>query len=298
MTLWRLNIKTDAQDGFDPRQFCLKKNLAGIGWPVEDKDGHPPKDFDHYIKLGQIQYADKGDNGWWPAVNAIGNRMHEGDLCWTRDWNGLYYLGRIAGPWQYLHSDDANNVDVHCVRPCKWVRVGLLDAVPGAVERSFGPSRTVQAIDDETSEAYSRYVYGKLSGDSTISPNGRPDIFGLLSPLDHEDLVALYLQTRGYVLVPSTIKRSTAAYEWVMFHQQTGEKAVLQVKSGKAWIDVAPLADIPSQVFVVAADGATAGPIPANVTFISRAELLQFAQQRRTLLPERIRRYLDWAASA
>ena len=296
MPLWRLNIKTSAQDGFDPRQFCLEKDFAGVGWPVEDENGRPPKDLDHYLKLGQTRYYDEGDNGWWPAVNAIGNRMDKGDLCWTRDWNGVYYLGKIAGPWQYLHGDDADAVDVHCVRPCRWVRVGLLDAVPGAVERSFGPSRTVQAVDDETAEAYSHYIYGQLSGKSTIAANGRPDIFGLLSPLDHEDLAALYLQTKGYVIIPSTVKSSTAAYEWVMFHQKTGEKAVLQVKSGNAWIDVAPLADIPSRVFVVAAEGVAAGSIPSNVTCISREQLLQFARDRRVILPERIRRYLDWAS--
>jgi hypothetical protein len=297
MPLWRLNIKTGAQDGFDPRQFCLEKNLAGVGWSVEDENGQPPTDFEHYLKLGKAQYSDKGDNGWWAAVNAIGNRMNEGDLCWTRDWNGVYFLGRIAGPWQYLYGDDADNVDVHCVRSCKWVRVGLLDTVPGAVERSFGPPRTVQAINDKTAEAYSRYIYGQLSGEPTVATNGRPDIFALLSPLDHEDLAALYLQTEGYVLVPSTVKFSTAAYEWVMFHQKTGEKAVLQVKSGNAWIDVTPLAEIPSRVFIVAADGVVAGPVPANVSCISREQLLRFAQERRMLLPERIRRYLDWAAA-
>ncbi len=127
-----------------------RRNWPEFGWPVEDENGHPPKDFDHYLKLGQAEYADKGDNGWWPAVNAIGNRMKNGDLCWTRDWNGVYYLGRIGDEWQYLNGDEADNFDVHCVRPCSWLRVGLLDAVPGAVERSFGPARAVQVVNDET----------------------------------------------------------------------------------------------------------------------------------------------------
>jgi hypothetical protein len=107
----------------------------------------------------------------------------------------------------------------------------------------------------------------------------------------------MYLQTKGYVLVPSTIKSSTAAYEWVMFHQETGEKAVLQVKSGNASIELAALAGIPSLVSVVAADGIAVGPIPADVASISREQLLRFAQERRTLLPERIRRYLDRASA-
>lgn len=295
MTLWRLNIKTSAKDGFDPRQFCLKKNLAGIGWSVEDEKGQPPTDFEQYLILGRIQYADNGDKGWWPAVNAIGNRMKEGDLCWTRDWNGVYFLGKIAGPWQYLGDHDAYNVDVHCVRPCTWFRVGLLDAVPGAVERSFGPSRTVQAVNNETAEAYSHYIYGRLSGDPAIKAKEHPDIFALLSPLDHEDLAALYLQAEGYVLIPSTIKSSTAAYEWVMVHHKTHEKAVLQVKSGNASIDVGPLEEIRVRVFVVAADGVVTDPIPTKVTYISRKQLLEFAKKQKALLPKRIQHYLDWS---
>jgi len=98
--------------------------------------------------------------------------MTDGDFCWTRDWNGVYYVGQICGAWQYLHGDEANNFDVHCVRPCNWLRVGLLDAVPGAVERSFGPSRTVQAVSDETAEAYSRHVYCQLSGKPMTGSNG------------------------------------------------------------------------------------------------------------------------------
>jgi hypothetical protein len=298
MTLWRLNIKTDARDGFDPRQFCISKNLAGVGWGVEDGTGAPPRDFDSYLKLGQAQYADHDDRGWWPAVNAIGNRMQDGDLCWTRDWNGVYYLGQIGSPWQYLHGEDANNFDLHCVRPCSWLRVGLLDAVPGAVERSFGPRRAVQAVSDSTTEAYSHYVYSTLSGSSpTPGFIDYPDIFALLSPLDLEDIAGLYLQIRGYLLVPSTVKSSTAAYEWVMFDRDTCKRAVLQVKSGNSWIDLRALKDIPCQVFVVAATAEDIAPseIPENVTCIPTTELLEFAKTRRELMPDRIRGYLDWA---
>lgn len=295
MTLWRLNLKTDAQKGFDPRKFCLERCLVGIGWPVEDNNGNPPRDFDHYLRLGETKYADNAYDSWWRAVNAIGNRMQDGDLCWTRDRSGIYYLGRIDGRWRYLHGDEADNFDVHCVRSCKWVYVGLLDAVPGAVERSFGFGRTVQSVNDETAQAYSHHVYDQMTGKSGVPQKAHSDIFALLSPLDHEDLASLYLQTQGYVVIPSTIKSTTAAYEWVMYHQQTGEKAVLQVKSGDAGIDLAQLADIPARVFVVSGEGTVAGPIPDNVTQIPRKVLLQFAQKQRTLLPDRIRRYLDWA---
>jgi hypothetical protein len=296
MKVWRLNIKTDARVGFDPREYCIANNLVGIGWPVAHEDHSPPRDLEDYLVLGRTTYADNGDNGWWPAVNALGNRITQGDLCWTRD-HGVYYLGRVTGSWTYLDGEQADNFDVHCVRPCLWHRVGLLDAVPGAVERSFIPSRTLQAIDDETAQSYSRYIYGQLTGESASEVTTSPDIFGLLSPLDHEDLAALYLQTEGgYVIVPSTVKSSTAAYEWVMIEQATGEKAVLQVKSGGASINLSELGQIPCRVFVVAADGVSVGEAPINVTRIPRDELLAFARRRRELMPERIRRYLAWAA--
>jgi hypothetical protein len=62
MTLWRLNIKTAAKKGFDPRKFCVEQNLAGVGWGVADENGHPPKGFDQYLELGKAEYA--GDNSW------------------------------------------------------------------------------------------------------------------------------------------------------------------------------------------------------------------------------------------
>lgn len=297
MPLWRLNIKTSAREGYDPREYCIANNLAGIGWGVHSEDGNPPRNFEHYLELGQKTYYDDGDKGWWPAVNAIGNRISEGDLCWTRNRNGVYYLGRVMGPWTYLHGEEADNFDVHCVRKCRWFRVGLLDAVPGAVERSFAPARTIQAINDQTIEAYSHYVYTRLAGETATEVPFSNDIFTLLSPLEHEDLAALYLQTeRNYAIVPSTVKSSTAAYEWVMLNRATGEKAVLQVKSGAAQISVSDLGQIPSRVFVVAADGAINGELPGNVTCITRGELLEFACRRREIMPDRVRRYMEWVS--
>ena len=63
---------------------------------------------DKYQALGTAEYYDQGDKGWWPAVNAIRYRMAEGDLCWTRDWDGNYYLGRVEGAWQYRATPGAH----------------------------------------------------------------------------------------------------------------------------------------------------------------------------------------------
>jgi ankyrin repeat protein len=292
MTLWRLNIKTASRPGFDARRFCLENNFLGIGWPAEEA-GNAPRDFEHYVELGNIEYSQNGDNGWWTAVNAIGNKMEVGDLCWTRDTAGVYYIGKVFGEWRYIHSDEADNYDIHNVRLCQWRRVGLVDAVPGAVERSFGPSRTLQPIKDATAATYSQYLYYGRA----MHPDIAFDPFSLFSPADHEDLAALYLQDRGYYLLPSTVKKTTAVYEWVMRHKQTGMRAVLQVKSGAEAINLEQFPEQDCKVFVVAADNAHYGIKPDNVILISRNDLLTFALQHRQVLSERITHILDWAVS-
>jgi hypothetical protein len=296
MTLWRLNIKTAAQKGFDPCEFCLSKNLAGVGWPVVDGRGKPPRNLEEYKDLGHVKYSLRGDRSWWPALNVLGFRMKDGDLCWTRDASGTYFLGRIIGPWSYLHGKEATAHDIHSVRPCDWQKVGLLDAVPGAVERSFGPARTVQVVRDEAAAAFSSFLFARLRGEPTAPLSKKTDIFGLLSPLDHEDLAALYLQTEHhFVIVPSTVKRSTAAYEWLMFSRTTGQEAALQVKSGAAKVDLAKLGKIGCPVYVVAADSVIDHAAPANVIWIKREMLLAFAKRNRNILPKRIRFYMEWA---
>jgi len=114
-TVWRLNIKTGASEGIDPRMFCINNNILGVGWPVEFDGG---VDWDTYYKLAEETYYKKGDKGWWPAVNALKNRMKVNDLCWTRDCGGIYYLGRIVGEWTYRGDLNYREADVVNIRQC------------------------------------------------------------------------------------------------------------------------------------------------------------------------------------
>jgi hypothetical protein len=122
--------------------------------------------------------------------------------------------------------------------------------------------------------------------------------FGLLSPMEHEDLAAIYLQVqRGYAVLPSSSKSSTQAYECVLVHRETGERAALQVKSGAAGLDVSSLSELPSKVFVIVAEGASDVAPPANVELIDRADLLAFARTQRQLMPQRIQEFMKWTGA-
>lgn len=61
-----------------------------------------------------------------------------GSLVWTRDADGLLWLGRLAGPWRYDPSREAAEVDLVHVRPCDWLdRPVDAEHVPPAVRASF-----------------------------------------------------------------------------------------------------------------------------------------------------------------
>jgi hypothetical protein len=62
----------------------------------------------------------------------------DGAFVWTRDDDGLAWLGRLAGPWRYDASPDASAADLVHVRPCEWLGAPVADAdVPPAVRATF-----------------------------------------------------------------------------------------------------------------------------------------------------------------
>ena len=75
-TVWLMNIKTAAQQGIDPHEFCLSRGCLGVCWPVGDAASF---EWDAYLEQGRATYPN--DNGWWPALNALRNRMVQDDLC-------------------------------------------------------------------------------------------------------------------------------------------------------------------------------------------------------------------------
>lgn len=72
------------------------------------------------------------------------------------------------------------------------------------------------------------------------------NVFDLLDDRDTEDLVALYLQLKfDYALSPKSRSRDTQAFEYELVQRQTGERVLVQVKTGN--IKLNPM-DYASQV--------------------------------------------------
>jgi hypothetical protein len=62
-----------------------------------------------------------------------------GAFVWTRDVDGLTYLGRITGPWTYDAAEEAAAADLVHVRRCDWIADPIDDgSVPPDVQATFG----------------------------------------------------------------------------------------------------------------------------------------------------------------
>ncbi|MGX9789613.1 GAF domain-containing protein [Mycobacterium sp. MMS18-G62] len=65
--------------------------------------------------------------------------VDDGSFVWTRDADGLYWLGRVEGPYYYDDAAAASAVDLVHVRPCRWLPRPVLESeVPAAVIATFG----------------------------------------------------------------------------------------------------------------------------------------------------------------
>lgn len=289
--VWRLIIKTNAQPGIDPHQFCISQGILGVGWQVPARN---PLDWDTYYKRGETAYYNKeGCKGWWPAVNAVGRRMQLNDLCWTRNPRGEYFLGRITSNWRYARSARHLDADVVNIRRCKWFRVGLVDAVPGKVVNSFIPNRALQVVDDETVSIYSQFLFNKLSGTKVYAlPTHQLDLYSLLSSEDLEDIVGLYLQQRGFSVIPSSCKSHTASYEYTLRHRTSGREAIVQAKSGNVDLTIDDFASNEYDAYLFTSEGRYLGRSHESVHCLNRRVITRFLRSHHRVVPSRVATWL------
>jgi hypothetical protein len=155
--VFRLNIKTDAEQGVDPKAFCLKEGIAGVGWAIENADHS--LDWQEYCQLAPSNHPD----GSWMAV--IGLRdIQDGSAIWTRSGyreNTVFWVGVVTGPWQYRYDAEARAADVVNIRPVIWHRVGGYDSVPDAIAKAFTPA-VLSTIKQQEGVKFTEILAAKL----------------------------------------------------------------------------------------------------------------------------------------
>jgi len=290
--LWRTNIKPDSDKGLDATEFCVERGIVGVGWGIATM----PISKEDYRKVASEAHK-AWYSSWVRATNALLDGLQVGDLIWTRNRSAVYYLGRIKGEWEFRQGEEYTTADIANVRPCKWVKVGSMDYVPGSVINSFGPSATIQRVNDSSAALYSSLLLSDLLGEELPKITVSGDIFGLISAEDLEDVVAIYLQvTKRLVMFPSTCKKDTKTVECVFADIDTGERVGLQVKSGKTEITVEDYSSFNGQMYLFAACGSYVGQPNPKCICLDPVELRAFAMNNRSIMPARIQRWLDYSA--
>ena len=297
MNVWRIHLKADSQEGSDQRKLCLEdKRIVGVGWPIEYKN--IPVTWDEYWETAKEIYVDSAYYGWSTALEAMKNHIQVDDLIWTRGWHGNYFLGRIISEWYYETSETCAKADIVNVRKCDWHEIGTVESVPGKVVSCFVPPLTVQRIKDATINEFSKRTYNKKVGYEfyKVDNSGERDIFALLSTDGCEDALGIYLQVmHDYLIVPSSCKKYTMAYEFVLKHRDTGKNAVVQVKTGGISLnrDGYPDLDPDTNIFLFATSGQYYGEPKANVKTISPEEIRKFLYEQTHLLPSKMKEWIE-----
>lgn len=281
MQVFRLKLFTSnaGEQHKGDRNYCLDNNLAAIGWPI-DKNTDSINDF---INKARKQY--KNQRGFNTASNTI-IEMQVGDLCWVQVKGDDYRLGKIKS--DILYHKDPNNPRIGLRRKCIWKKINF-DYIPGKVISCFcGRTGTLQKIND-ISYDYCNWLYEDKQNNVKIQ-----DIKSLLHYDDLEDLLGLYLQDKGYYILPSTNKQSTKLIEYEL-RDKKGNKACVQCKIGNSTVDDELFNDERFKdhtIFISTISDNNYDIKGKNVKTIEIDELLSFAKTHFDILPERIKNYI------
>ncbi|MFN3656270.1 MAG: hypothetical protein ACK4UO_03305 [Pseudolabrys sp.] len=284
--VWRFRMRAGrAVDHSNARTFAVKNGVVGAGWPLPKKCRVPDrcKDLERYLKHARATFPDDLIS-LNRAANIIGRQIRVGDYGWTYlSHTGEYWCCKITGDFEYRTGGDFDEHDIHMVRRCKWVNAGPADAVPGVIRRAFSTTfGTVSGIvtDAATAIDTAEILHKKKR------PQLNGDLFALAGDDELEDLVALYLQGQGWRIIPSTAKRSTANYEFILVHSISKERAGIQVKGGGVKKLPLRIADDLDYFFVFMADYiAEIQSEDKRIRRINRNDILEFARNNWFLLP-------------
>jgi hypothetical protein len=130
-------------------------------------DIDPQQAIDRALTMGLVGFGDAEADDRLARRIARFADVADGSFVWTRDTDGLYWLGRIEGP--LVHDDDGASVDLVHVRPCRWLTDPVLEPdVPAAVLATFARGgRNFQQTHDPNVGEQTAAIWRKRAGGPT-----------------------------------------------------------------------------------------------------------------------------------
>ncbi len=304
MSIHRLHIRPTGGRG-DPSfsfAYCLREGVLGVGWQVAPPS-EAPLTWEEYESLAVEEH---GGTDEISRVRYLHDYVKPGDLIWTRDTEGKYYLAKVSPTkgnsesglaWEYFGPPEACDADIVNVVRCSILPVPQADDVPGKIVACFRPSRVIQSIVDETAVLYSQLLWNQMVGcdEYTLPYLQDCDVFSFLDAESTEDVIFIYLQCEGWIVVPNSRRADTMRYEFIAIHSKTGERALVQVKTGNTPLETDTWSRFQEKVYLFQAHGNYTGSPTANVIELSPKTIKEFMTARLEIMPRAVRRWVDFA---
>jgi hypothetical protein len=295
VSTWKLTIKPDSKSGADPLKFCRDNGLIGIGWHhayVQEDGGHYlPDSVEAALNCLHAHPPWKSDS--LSVAHRFLEYVKPGDLVWVHQ-AGKYWVCKVQEEllFGFQISPDYQVYDLGQARRAIWREIEP-ELINGSIQRGCIAPITMQAIKvkpveqaayDRLHEIRERNPGWKPSITDTevmgwLAPNRRQELLTVLTPDDHEDLVAYYLQSQGWFLKKSTCFRSHPKFEFQM-HRPTGEQGYVQVKTGQSTLDALQYQEDAERgiVFLHASEVRNLEMVP-NVIELSLEEIMKWVRQ-------------------
>lgn len=156
MAVWVM--KLNPKDGKNSFEFCYQERIVGFGWSVEGS----PKSIEEYRKFLDEQKLYAGDTGLTKAINAF-EKVNKGDIIWTVDKRGAYYICRTDGEYLYSNEPKHKEADIVNYMRCSiFHKIDLLDLLPDSIIHELRVCGTIQAVKNdkaiELSELMIKYI--------------------------------------------------------------------------------------------------------------------------------------------
>ncbi|NOI29562.1 hypothetical protein [Vibrio coralliilyticus] len=292
MTIYRLHIRPKGGRAVPHESFayCLKEQVLGLGWRVNSLSSLCP--WENYLAEATLEYGDKELS----RVKYFKKNVKPNDLIWTRNTTGQYYLARVLSNWEYRDSPGAKNADIVNVVRCQIKPVPNVDDVPGKVVACFRPTRTIQAIRNNSIATYSKFLWNGLVSEEfyDIDLDEASHIFSYLSAEETEDVIFIYLQYMGWILVPSSRRTDTMSYEYYAINKDSGQRAIVQVKTGGEQLDPSDWGDWKEKVFLFQSNGLYTQKGTETIECLEPSKIEEFLYDNMNILPKRIARWLEF----
>lgn len=272
-------------------RYCLEKQVLGIGWPIEQSFGTAVT-WEQYEELALNQHGETGLR----SVRFLHDSVNPNDLIWTRDTDGKYYLAQVQEPWEYLDTEDGRRADIVNVVRCKIKPIEKYDDVPGKIVAHFIRGPAIRQIKDPTMVSYSQLLWNQLaeSGDYPSQPNNSGSVFTYLDWETTEDVIFIYLQIQGWLIIPHSRKVNTMSYEFIAINCETYERAIVQVKTGNTELNVEDWEDLAETVFLFQANGKYRGSEAQNVICLRPNIIETFIRANIQIMPGAVQRWIKY----